>query len=205
MRGALMETEDYTDIFWTSAYHWERLNQRFLPGFRFEVPPDEPLTLFALDHASDWPEGCRLLNAIIADNITLLGLYQKHYWLVRDRGDSDLEQLLHRHACEQADVIDVLAHCVQLLGGVAISDARHVAEITTVPPTPDGFEEAPAMLYRILEAHRIIAGKIHHVLARGAEIPAEVTNRRLICHVRSRHERQAWLIAERLVGTLTSA
>lgn len=198
-----METEDYADIFWTSAYHWERLNQRFLPGFRFEVAQEETLSLFPLDHASDWPEGCRLLNAVIADSITLLGLYQKHYWLVRDQGQHELERILHRHACEQIDLIDVLAHCVHLLGGVAISDSRHVAEITTIPLTPDGFEDAPAMLYRILEAHRIIAGKIHQVLARGAEIPAEVTNRRLICNIRSRHERQAWLIAEQLVGTLT--
>jgi starvation-inducible DNA-binding protein len=197
-----MASEYQVDVFWSSAHPWERFSQRFSPGFELGSSASETLQLFSVDRAA---ESCRLLNDALADSIVLHGLYNKEYWLVRSEFHSELEQVLRQHACEQIEFIDQLAELVHALGGVAISDPRHVAEVTAVPLTPNGFEESPAMLYRILEAHRIIIQKIHLVMRSGAEDTDEIDNQRVMRDMLSRHEHQAWLVAEHLVGTLTNA
>jgi Ferritin-like domain len=63
-----------------------------------------------------------------------------------------------------------IAERVQTLGGVAIGDPRHVAEITTIPRPPNGAEEVPAMLSRLLEAHEMILIDAHDAAARAAEM-----------------------------------
>jgi starvation-inducible DNA-binding protein len=196
-----MEKQDHVEIFWSSAHPWERLGRRFWPGFEFETGgPDTP-PLFSLDRAA---ERSSLLNDALADTIVLQGLYNKEYWLVRSEFHSELEQLLRQHACEQIEFVDQIAERVHALGGVAVSDPRHVAEATTVPSTPNGFEDSPSLLYRILEAHKIIIQKIHRVMTRDTE-DGDLAEQRLMRDMVSRHEHQAWLVAEHLVGTLTNA
>jgi starvation-inducible DNA-binding protein len=197
-----MESEYCVDIFWSSAHPRERLDQGFWPGLGLRESESEALRLFAIDRAV---ESCRLLNDALADSIILHSLYNKHYWLIQSEFHSELEQLLRQHACEQIEFIDQLAQRVHALGGVAISDPRHVAESTSVPPTLNGFEDSPAMLWRILEAHRIVIQKIHRVMTFAAENRGEVAHQRLMSGMLSRHEHQAWLIAEQLVGALTNA
>ena len=77
-----------------------------------------------------------------------------------------LHLLLDKHAGEQTELVDLLAERVQTLGGVAVADPRHVAEITTIPRPPDGAEEVPAMLSRLLEAHEIIITKVRNAITR---------------------------------------
>src|SRR4051812_40374505 len=88
-------------------------------------------------------ESCQLLNHILADSIILYSLYKKHHWLMRGHTFYQLHLLLDKHADEQAELIDLLAERVQTLGGVAVADPRHVAEITTIPRPPNGAEEVP--------------------------------------------------------------
>jgi starvation-inducible DNA-binding protein len=61
------------------------------------------------------------------------------------------------------------------------------------------------MLYRILEAHRIVIQKIHRVMTFTEENGGDVADQRLMSDVLSRHQHQAWLVAEHLVDTLTNA
>ena len=104
---------------------------------------------------------CQRLNQLLADSQILFALYKKHHWLMRGATFYQLHLLLDKHAGEQVALIDALAERVQTLGGVAVGDPRHVAEITRVPRAPDGCEEVPAMLSRLLEAHELILGDAH--------------------------------------------
>jgi starvation-inducible DNA-binding protein len=47
-----------------------------------------------------------------------------------------LHLLLDKHAGEQLELVDVVAERVQTLGGVAVGDPRHVAEITVIARPP---------------------------------------------------------------------
>src|SRR6185503_15412141 len=99
---------------------------------------------------------CQRLNQIHADTHILYALYKKHHWLMRGMTFYQLHLLLDKHAGEQLELVDLLAERVQTLGGVAIGDPRHVAEVTRIPRPPNGCEEVPAMLSRLLEAHETI-------------------------------------------------
>ena len=90
---------------------------------------------------------------------------------------------------------------VQTLGGVAVGDPRHVAEIRQVPRAPDGCEEVPAMLSRLLEAHEIILSDAHDAAARVAELGDDGTNDLIVSEVIRTGELQAWFLAEHLVDT----
>ena len=103
---------------------------------------------------------CALLNEILADSMVLYSLYKKHHWLVAGPTFYQLHLLFDKHAEEQAEVIDVLAERVQSLGGIAVGDPRHAAELTTIPRPPDGAEEVAVMIDRTLRAHETIIEKV---------------------------------------------
>ena len=105
-------------------------------------------------------ESCRLLNEILADSMILYALYKKHHWLVAGPTFYQLHLLFDKHAEEQTEIIDLLAERVQSLGGIAVGDPRHAAELTTIDRPPNGAEDVPAMIHRTLDAHETIIEKV---------------------------------------------
>jgi starvation-inducible DNA-binding protein len=146
-------------------------------------------------------DSCQRLNHVLADSQILYALYKKHHWLMRGPTFYQLHLLLDKHASEQLALIDSLAERVQTLGGVAVGDPRHVAEITCVPRPPDGAEEIPAMLSRLLEAHETILIHAHDDAARAARLGDDGTNDLLVSDIIRTGELQAWFLAEHLVDT----
>jgi starvation-inducible DNA-binding protein len=144
---------------------------------------------------------CQRLNQILADTQILYALYKKHHWLMRGATFYQLHLLLDKHADEQLALVDKVAERVQTLGGIAVGDPRHVAEITKVPRPPDGCEEVPAMLSRLLEAHEMILIDAHDATARVAALGDDGTNDLLVSDVIRTGELQAWFLAEHLVDT----
>jgi starvation-inducible DNA-binding protein len=144
---------------------------------------------------------CERLNQTLADTQILYSLYKKHHWLMRGATFYQLHLLLDKHAREQLELIDTIAERVQSLGGVAVGDPRHVAEISVVPRPPDGVEEVPAMLSRLLEAHETVLIAAHDAAARAAELGDDGTNDLLVSEVIRTGELQAWFLAEHLVDT----
>ncbi len=144
---------------------------------------------------------CQRLNQLLADSQVLYALYKKHHWLMRGATFYQLHLLLDKHADEQLALVDKIAERVQALGGVAVGDPRHVAELTKVPRPPDGCEEVPAMLSRLLEAHELILGDAHDAAARVAELGDDGSNDLLVSDVIRTGELQAWFLAEHLVDT----
>ncbi|MER6227136.1 Dps family protein [Streptomyces sp. 900105755] len=144
---------------------------------------------------------CQRLNRVLADTQILYGLYKKHHWLLRGATFYQLHLLLDKHAGDQLALVDTLAERVQTLGGVAVGDPRHVAEITSIPRPPDGVEEVPAMLSRLLAAHESILVDAHDAAARAAGTGDDGTNDLLVSQVIRTGELQAWFLAEHLVDT----
>ncbi|MEV2278714.1 DNA starvation/stationary phase protection protein [Nocardiopsis sp. NPDC049922] len=144
---------------------------------------------------------CQRLNQVLADTQILHALYKKHHWLMRGHTFYQLHLLMDKHAGEQTSLVDTMAERVQTLGGVAIGDPRHVAEITNIPRPPNGVEEVPAMLSRLLEAHETILEDCHDAAARCQENGDDGTNDVLVSDVIRTNELQAWFLAEHLVDT----
>jgi starvation-inducible DNA-binding protein len=144
---------------------------------------------------------CERLNQVLADTQILYALYKKHHWLMRGPTFYQLHLLLDKHAGEQLELIDALAERVQMLGGVAIADPRHVAEITIIERAPNGVEEVPAMLARLLAAHESIITAVRAAIERTAQNGDGGSNDLLIGDVLRTHEQQVWFLAEHLVDT----
>ena len=144
---------------------------------------------------------CERLNQILADTQILYALYKKHHWLMRGPTFYQLHLLLDKHAGEQVALVDTIAERVQTLGGVGVGDPRHVAEITVVPRPPNGVEEVPAMLSRLLEAHELILIDAHDAAGRVAELGDDGTNDLIVSQVIRTGELQCWFLAEHLVDT----
>ncbi|HEX9516164.1 MAG TPA: DNA starvation/stationary phase protection protein [Streptosporangiaceae bacterium] len=144
---------------------------------------------------------CQRLNQTLADTQILHALYKKHHWLMRGATFYQLHLLLDKHADEQLELVDQIAERIQTLGGVAVGDPRHVAEITRIPRAPDGVEEVPAMLSRLLEAHEMILADAHDAAARTADMGDDGSNDLLVSDVIRTGEMEAWFLAEHLVDT----
>lgn len=144
---------------------------------------------------------CQRLNQVLADTQILHSLYKKHHWLVRGATFHSLHLVLDAHAQDQLRIVDALAERVQSLGGVAVGDPRHVAELTNVPRPPDGVEKVPVMLSRLLDAHERILIDARDAAARISAEGDEGTTDLLVSEVIRTGEAQVWVLAEHLVDT----
>jgi starvation-inducible DNA-binding protein len=145
-------------------------------------------------------KSCRLLNEILADSMVLYSLYKKHHWLVAGATFYQLHLLFDKHAEEQLELIDLLAERVQSLGGIAVGDPRHAAELTTIDRPPNGAEEVAAMIDRTLEAHETIIEKVRDAIEKTEKSRDMGSNDLLMGDVLRRHELQVWFLAEHVVS-----
>jgi starvation-inducible DNA-binding protein len=144
-------------------------------------------------------ESGQILNEILADTMILYALYKKHHWLVAGPTFYQLHLLFDKHAEEQLEIIDVLAERVQSLGGIAVGDPRHAAELTTIDRPPDGAEDVPAMIHRLLDAHETIIEKVRTGIDKTEKNGDWGSNDVLMSDVLRRHEMQVWFVAEHVV------
>ena len=144
-------------------------------------------------------ESSDLLNEILADSTILYALYKKHHWNVAGPTFYQLHLLFDKHAEEQLELIDLLAERVQALGGISVGDPRHAAELTTIERAPDGAEDVPAQITRLLNAHETIIGKVREGIETTETSKDWGSNDLLMGDVLRRHELQVWFIAEHLV------
>ena len=147
---------------------------------------------------------CERLNLILADTQILYALYKKYHWLMRGPTFYQLHLLLDKHAGEQLELIDLVAERIQTLGGVAVGDPRHAAELTRVPRPPDGVEEVPAMLSRLIEAHESILEDAHDAAAKVEGQGDDGTNDLLVSSLIRTGELQVWFLSAHLVDTPTT-
>jgi starvation-inducible DNA-binding protein len=146
-------------------------------------------------------ESCQLLNQVLADTQILYALYKKHHWLMRGHTFYQLHLLLDKHADEQLALIDLIAERIQILGGVAIADPRHIAEVATIARPPNGAEEVPVMLSRLLSGHETIITAVRRAIEHTAANGDSGSNDVLVGDVLRLHETQVWFLAEHLVDT----
>ena len=144
-------------------------------------------------------ESTQVLNEILADTTILYAMYKKHHWLVSGPTFYQLHLLFDKHAEEQLELVDLLAERVQSLGGIAVGDPRHAAELTTIPRPPDGAEPVPVMIDRLLDAHETIIEKVRTGIKVTEENEDYGTNDLLMGDVLRRHELQVWFISEHVV------
>ena len=144
-------------------------------------------------------ESCRRLNEILADTTILYALYKKAHWNVAGPTFYQLHLLFDKHAEEQLELVDAIAERVQMLGGISVGDPRHAAELTTIPRPPNGSEEVPVTLDRLLDAHETIIEKVRDGLDKTEENKDLGSNDLLMGDVLRRHEMQVWFLAEHVV------
>lgn len=165
-----------------------------------EVQPFGHLRLLPIALAAEArQESCQLLNVILADTMVLTALYKKHHWLVSGPTFYQLHLLFDKHAGEQLELVDLLAERVQSLGGIAVGDPRHAAELTSIERPPDGAEDVPSMIHRLLDAHEIVIEKVRDAIDKTEKSEDWGSNDLLMGDVLRRHELQVWFIAEHLV------
>ncbi|MBC2865211.1 Dps family protein [Streptomyces mexicanus] len=167
-----------------------------------EVQSFGSVKLFPIGLAHDTRAySCQRLNRLLADTQILYSLYKRSHWTVRGATFFQLHRLFDKHAAEQLALVDALAERVQSLGGVAVGDPRHAAELTSIPRPPDGTEQVPAMLSRLLRAHEAILIESREAAARAAEMGDDGTNDLLVSQVVRTGETHVWFLAEHLVET----
>ncbi len=139
------------------------------------------------------------LNQILADTIMLTMMYKKHHWQVSGHTFYQLHLLFDKHFEEQSALVDTIAERIQLLGGVTTGMPASVARLTKVEHPPEGVEEVPAQISRLLEAHELILTQSREFAAKASERGDEGTNDMLISDVVRTNEMQVWFIASHLV------
>ncbi len=139
------------------------------------------------------------LNQTLADTITIRDLYKKHHWQVAGQTFYQLHLLFDKHYEEQANLVDLIAERIQLLGGISIAMAADVAEETRIPRPPRGREEVPVQISRLLEAHELILRQAREAATLADVAEDSGTNDLLVSNVIRTNEMEVWFLAEHLV------
>ena len=172
-----------------------RLGQRGGELQRFGTLRQLPIALPAKARS----ESCRLLNEILADTTILYALYKKAHWNAAGPTFYQLHLLFDKHAGEQLELIDAVAERVQMLGGISVGDPRHAAELTTIERAPDGAEEIPVVLDRLLAAHETILEKVRKGIDTTETSKDWGSNDLLMGDVLRTNEMEVWFLAEHVV------
>jgi starvation-inducible DNA-binding protein len=162
---------------------------------RFGTRRQLPIALSAEARA----ESCRILSEIQADTMILTALYKKSHWNAVGPTFYQLHLLFDKHYEEQAELVDALAERIQMLGGVSVGDPRHAAELTTIPRPPDGAEEVPVTIDRLLQAHEIILEKVREGIDKTEKNEDWGSNDLLMSDVLRTNEMQVWFVSEHVV------
>jgi starvation-inducible DNA-binding protein len=156
-------------------------------------------------------ESAEILNRILADTSILYAMYKKHHWNVAGPTFYQLHLLFDKHAEEQLEIIDLLAERVQTLGAISVGDPRHAAELTRIERPPNGSEDVPVMISRLLDAHETIIEAVRDGIDATEKNKDWGSNDILMSDVLRRNELQVWFLSEHLVdvplvdeGTTTS-
>jgi starvation-inducible DNA-binding protein len=139
------------------------------------------------------------LNQVLADTITLASLYKKHHWQVSGATYYQLHLLYDKHYTEQDALIDAIAERIQLLGGVSTGMPASVAKLTKIENPPEGVEEVPVQISRLLEAHEHIMTQARQFAEEASDGGDAGTDDLLISQVLRTNELQTWFIASHLV------
>jgi len=142
---------------------------------------------------------CELLNGILADTLILYALYKKHHWLVAGPTFYQLHLLFDKHAEEQEDLADLVAERVQALGGIAVGDPRHAAELTGIERAPDGAENVPDMIARTLHAHESVLRRVREAIDVTEKSKDWGSNDLLMGEVLRTNELQVWFVSAHAV------
>ena len=162
--------------------------------------PDEPLreTFIGLSEEVR-SRSVADLNQLLVDTIMLRDLYKKSHWQLSGATFYQLHLLFDKHYREQAEIVDLVAERVQLLGGVSVAMPGAVAEMTRIPQPPVGREDPSVEITRILEAH----GTILTFVREAADVAGEMGDARtediLVSDILATNEKQSWFVAEHSV------
>jgi starvation-inducible DNA-binding protein len=140
------------------------------------------------------------LNQLLADTMTLRDLYKKSHWQVAGPTFYQLHLLFDKHYGEQAELVDLIAERIQLLGGLSLAMAHDVAETTQIERPPRGREEVPVQISRLLDAHQIIIGQCRKMAEKASKLGDEGTNDLVVSDVLRPNELQVWFLSEHLVN-----
>jgi starvation-inducible DNA-binding protein len=144
-------------------------------------------------------EVCDRLNVLLADTASLRDLYKKSHWQVGGPTFYQLHLLFDKHFGEQAELVDLLAERIQILGGVSVAMAPDIAEMTRLERAPKGREEVPVQISRLLEAHALILKDARELAKKAEDLGDDGTNDLLVSDVVRTNEMQVWFLSEHLV------
>ncbi len=119
-------------------------------------------------------ESAQLLNRVLADTTILYALYRKHHGVVAGPTFYQFHLLFD------------------------VGDPRHAAELSWIERPPDGAEEVPVMIGRLLAAHEDIITVVRAAIKKTAASGDWGSNDLLISDV-LRHELQVWFLSAHLV------
>lgn len=146
-------------------------------------------------------EMCEKLNQLLADTITMRDLYKKSHWQASGPTFYQLHLLYDKHYEAQAELVDLLAERIQILGGISLAMAPDIAEATQIERPPRGREEPPVQLSRLLDAHEIIIRDSRELAERADKLGDQGTNDIVVSDVLRTNEMQVWFLSEHLVRT----
>ena len=139
------------------------------------------------------------LNQVLADTIMLASMYKKHHWQVSGHTFYQLHLLFDKHYEEQQALVDTIAERISLLGGVTNGMPEAVARITRIENPPDGVEEVPVQISRLLEAHELIMRECRDFAKDADDAGDDGTNDLLVSDVLRTNELQSWFVVSHIV------
>jgi starvation-inducible DNA-binding protein len=138
-------------------------------------------------------EVCKVLNTLLADEISLYARTRTCHWNVTGPAFSVLHKFFEEQYEQLDTIVDDVAERVRMLGGLAVGNLSHVVDSTRLAPYREE-SGAMKMVVALLADHETIIRTIREEIAGVNDKYGDAGTADFMTAVMEAHEKMAWML-----------
>jgi starvation-inducible DNA-binding protein len=141
-----------------------------------------------------------ILNARLADTVTLYFKTRKYHWNVRGMHFAHLHKFFEEQYDQLEEAMDEIAERVRQVGGISIGTLEEFKSLTSLEEQPGVNPDARGMIHDLLMDHETVIQQLRKDVDKTGEELHDMGTSDFLTGLMEDHEKMAWMLRSHLEG-----
>jgi starvation-inducible DNA-binding protein len=141
-----------------------------------------------------------ILNARLADTVTLYVKTRKYHWNVRGIHFAELHEFFEEQYDQLEEAMDEIAERVRQVGGISIGTLDEFKSLTSLQEQPGVNPDAHGMIRDLLNDHEAVIQQLRKDVDTTADECHDLGTSDFLTGLMEDHEKMAWMLRSHLEG-----
>jgi starvation-inducible DNA-binding protein len=137
---------------------------------------------------------CNLLNTLLSDEYVLYVKTQNYHWNVTGLMFNDLHQFFGKQYAELANIVDLVAERVRILGGKTFGTLQEFIEHARIKEFTGTVPDYKEMLKNLLADHESIIRSVRAGIDATSDEFEDMGTNNFLSDLITKHEKMAWML-----------